>query len=461
MSGIGNFAATLADRAIPLRMMRKLKDEKVERLKRQRLEADALPLRRQAMRWAADHMANLREATPVLPPALNDRQGDGWEPLFAIADLAGDEWPKLARKAALALIGATDNDHGERGTMMLGDLRDIFGEADKLASEVIVEKLVAMEDRPWPEWNRGKPLTAPGLAKILKPYEVKPKQVWADGRNCRGYEHEQLAPLWARYLEPVGSPGSGDKSGGKPGGKPAESDETATSSDPPDSGSQTETASQPLGEKDFCDNRTETAEFDVTGRKAQNPLREKDRDAVTGRSPKNGGSETQSAEEGSEEGEADDLEPDADDFTLDGEETPDPEDEDASAAEDDPDPEEPPARGTSTVPTIPPGTPDVETVTKLVADWPLERRRDWSFMACDLEQRFRGMSADDASRLAYLELDAPPLAANPPHGLGRCFECAAELPAGVEIARCHPCHKRHDPHAHDVAPAVPFPPAST
>ena len=47
--------------------------------------------------------------------------------------------------------------------------------------------------------------------------------------------------------------------------------------------------------------------------------------------------------------------------------------------------------------------------------------------------------------------------AKPPHGLGRCYECAAELPPGVEIARCFPCHKRHDPEARDLVPVVPFP----
>jgi len=132
-------------------------------------------------------------------------------------------------------------------------------------------------------------------------------------------------------------------------------------------------------------------------------LREKDPSDLAGRTPENGGADTQSDEEGYEEGEADDLEPDADDFTLDGEEAPDPEGEDASA-EDDPDPEEPPARGTSTVPTIPPGTPDHKAVMRLMRDWPLERRRDWSFRACELDRLHRMLSADDAGRLAYIQI---------------------------------------------------------
>ena len=45
----------------------------------------------------------LRTARPALPEALNDRAQDNWEPLLGIADLAGGDWPKAARDAALEL----------------------------------------------------------------------------------------------------------------------------------------------------------------------------------------------------------------------------------------------------------------------------------------------------------------------------------------------------------------------
>jgi len=37
---------------------------------------------------------------------LNDRAGDIWEPLLALADLAGGDWPGKARQAAVALNAA-------------------------------------------------------------------------------------------------------------------------------------------------------------------------------------------------------------------------------------------------------------------------------------------------------------------------------------------------------------------
>jgi putative DNA primase/helicase len=50
----------------------------------------------------------LRKIEPDMPESLNaagDRAPDAWEPLVAIADVAGGVWPQRARNAALALTG--------------------------------------------------------------------------------------------------------------------------------------------------------------------------------------------------------------------------------------------------------------------------------------------------------------------------------------------------------------------
>jgi hypothetical protein len=39
---------------------------------------------------------------------LEDRAADTWEPLIALADLAGNDWPQRARTAALALTADRD-----------------------------------------------------------------------------------------------------------------------------------------------------------------------------------------------------------------------------------------------------------------------------------------------------------------------------------------------------------------
>jgi hypothetical protein len=44
-------------------------------------------------------------AEPVMPDGVTDRAAEVWEPLVAIADVAGGHWPATARAAASHLVG--------------------------------------------------------------------------------------------------------------------------------------------------------------------------------------------------------------------------------------------------------------------------------------------------------------------------------------------------------------------
>lgn len=202
---IGDLPDTLRDRAIEVRLRRRRPDEAVERVRLDRL-GELEPLRRRCARWAADNLDALREADPDVPGELHDRASDNWRPLLAIADVAGGEWPERARRAALRLSGA-EVDDGDAGVLLLSDLRDLFAArgADRLASAEIVGALTEMEDRPWPEWRRGQPLTTRQLARLLQPFGVAPKQMRTDGGSgpkVRGYESADLEDPFRRYLPP-------------------------------------------------------------------------------------------------------------------------------------------------------------------------------------------------------------------------------------------------------------------
>ena len=69
----------------------------------------------------------------------------------------------------------------------------------------ILAALHAMQDRPWSEWRRGKPLSTRGLADLLRPFKVKPTTVRLPGRNAsKGYKRQALEPAWNSYLPPQG-----------------------------------------------------------------------------------------------------------------------------------------------------------------------------------------------------------------------------------------------------------------
>ena len=73
--------------------------------------------------------------------------------------------------------------------------------ADKVASADLVAKLVATEDGPWSEVNHGRPLTAPTLARLLRPFGISPGTVRFDsGATPKGYKQVDFADAWTRYL---------------------------------------------------------------------------------------------------------------------------------------------------------------------------------------------------------------------------------------------------------------------
>jgi putative DNA primase/helicase len=195
---IGKLPATLASRAIHIALRRKMSSESVTELRPERRD-HLVPLCRQAARWAADNADKLRLAEPGLPANIYGRTADNWRPLLAIADVAGGHWPEMARSIAESLNGKFSEETA--GIMLLDDLQRIFAEGkQQITSVSLIETLVAMEDRPWPEWKSGRPITARQVAKVLEPFGIRPGQVWEHGKNLRGYERAQFDDAFSCYL---------------------------------------------------------------------------------------------------------------------------------------------------------------------------------------------------------------------------------------------------------------------
>ena len=200
---IGRLPPTLMDRAIKIELKRKMRSEHVERIPKR--DDVFVKLKRKCARWAEDHFEALKVAEPDTPDELNDRARDNWEAMLAIADACGGDWPLQARAAALAL--SMEDDDETYGIQLLRDLQVMFARepGKNLASEAIVFDLGQMADRPWPDFSRGQAITARGVAKLLKPFKILPRQVLVRGnRKAQGYKPEQFKWAFKRYL-PVAS----------------------------------------------------------------------------------------------------------------------------------------------------------------------------------------------------------------------------------------------------------------
>jgi putative DNA primase/helicase len=147
IAGIGKRTATIEDRSIPIALKRKLPGEKVERLRHAARGAFEALVRKIA-RFAEDNGEAVVDAKPDLPGALNDRAQDNWEPLLAIADIAGGRWPQGARQVALEMSGIND-EPTSIGERLLADIREAFGNDAKLSMADLAQRLASNEESPW------------------------------------------------------------------------------------------------------------------------------------------------------------------------------------------------------------------------------------------------------------------------------------------------------------------------
>jgi hypothetical protein len=211
IAGIGKLPDTVADRAMPIRMKRRAPGEVVERFRRRVAEAEtkAIP------GFLADESVT-DVSVVTIPEALNDRAADSWEPLFAVANAAGGDWPARAWQAAVALSSEDELDVSV-GMRLLGEIRDAFDDnaTDHFTATALLSYLHELDDAPWGEWY-GKPLTARGLARLLEPYGVlphRPSRVQTGGGVTRGYFRADLEDAWTRYVAPVREPATSVTSG--------------------------------------------------------------------------------------------------------------------------------------------------------------------------------------------------------------------------------------------------------
>ena len=144
---IGRLPDTLEDRSVSIALRRRRQTEKVQQFRGDRAH-DLNQLARKIARWCDDNRQSLAASDPNTGVLVN-RSADNWRPLLSIADIAGGDWPALARTVA----EAAKQDQSKR-TMVLSDIREIFASrpgADTLPSAELAEALGAMENRPWAE----------------------------------------------------------------------------------------------------------------------------------------------------------------------------------------------------------------------------------------------------------------------------------------------------------------------
>jgi hypothetical protein len=156
-------------------------------------------------RWAADHIDQIKLLDLRPPPCGNDRARNNWTPLCRIAAVLGGPWPDRVSAAYALKEQAGTEAEESAGVMLLRDTMEVFAEQakDRMQSSELVAALIEMEDRPWPEWRHGKPMTATSLARLLKPFGLKPRKMRLGHYTLNGYQRSELEAAHVRYCPPL------------------------------------------------------------------------------------------------------------------------------------------------------------------------------------------------------------------------------------------------------------------
>lgn len=210
LAGLGALPDTILTRSVVVAMKRRAPSERVEAFRRRVNEPEGHALRVELASWADSVRHEVAGAWPVMPAGIEDRDADVWEPLLAVADAAGGEWPDRARVAAVALVAASRETNPSLGIRLLSDIRNVFDdeEADALPTATLLTLLTGIEEAPWGDL-RGKPLESRGLAKRLSEYRISSGNIRVAEKVAKGYRREDFYDAWLRYL-PDYSPSTED-----------------------------------------------------------------------------------------------------------------------------------------------------------------------------------------------------------------------------------------------------------
>jgi hypothetical protein len=205
VAGIGYLADTLMDRAIILKLRRKLSHENITKIRYinpQVFENFTSKL----ARFAKDNQESVKDIKPELPHELNDRAQDNWEPLLAIAEIAGTHWAMLARQAALKL-NQQEEPQQSISLELITDIQELFASKslERIASHQLIHELCKDEEKAWATYNRGLPIKPRQVASHLKKFGIESRTIRLDAyTTAKGYLKTEFQDTFTRYLGAYG-----------------------------------------------------------------------------------------------------------------------------------------------------------------------------------------------------------------------------------------------------------------
>lgn len=199
---IGELDGVLADRCLPVIMRRKTPEHTIERLNSRKVQPIAEELKSDLAIWAEENRSEVEEVYDKLDliPVENDRLAELLLPLQAVLTVVDDtRLPEL--EAYAKRLDQQEIETQTPGVRLLSACREIFTErkSDFIATGLLIGYLEQRDHEPWYRWHRGDPISKEALARLLRPFGIKPGH--NTERKKRGYHRYDFQDAWQRYLD--------------------------------------------------------------------------------------------------------------------------------------------------------------------------------------------------------------------------------------------------------------------
>jgi putative DNA primase/helicase len=197
---LAHLAPATRTRCITIKLLPKLEDEEVADHRHADSDENFVILRRKFLRWVIDNMTALDKAEPKMPDGFFSRLKENYHLLFAIADLAGGDWPKKARAAAVKL--SREHNMPSLGRRLLAIFYDLFSRYGELLTSKQVEQALPAYGDEWDNYkNRGRAINKWEVAQLLQPFKIFPGVIHPRGHAAdRGYAVGQFEVAFRHYL---------------------------------------------------------------------------------------------------------------------------------------------------------------------------------------------------------------------------------------------------------------------
>ncbi len=191
-AGKGKLPKSLEDRSVTIMMARRRPGQQMDRFIPKMHDAMGRKIGLMLGAWATKIQGPAGDILWDEPTeALADRQVDILTPLYAIAQMAGGEWPaRFAEVVDVLVLGGVATDEVSPATALLAAIADVWPEdTDRLATHQLADLLAEHEsgEFAWPESQRTAELNS-----RMRDMGVPPVPMRIDGKVMRGYDRDSV-----------------------------------------------------------------------------------------------------------------------------------------------------------------------------------------------------------------------------------------------------------------------------